>query len=339
MGQAGGLVLPAAFAKHSATVILMHGLGDSAEGLEDLAQAWRQQLPHVKFVLPTAPTRAITRFMGQSTTAWFNINSNSDRYQDPCEGLEDSADFVQEDFFSESHFAANTRIAAAQNLFDTVVIGDANTALEDDVADSTGDNLRARAEAAYSAMADSLQVELIAQGREAHAAWLLSSRFEGSGRWISPPIGLYTPPEITIVGHDYLHALRARLLLHPLEETLISCPHSRRQCRSIHSMIVPEAGEPGEEDPFHSEDPHSAPCHLAKVLEPFHYLDCSFNKGLNKARHDCVVQILQKFLRKEFPLLACKPEDKVLPRDLTAEGQARAAEAEAGGGRNGRNKG
>eukprot|EP01042_Synura_sphagnicola_P027880 gene27880-35986_t len=213
MGQAGGLVLPAAFAKHSATVILMHGLGDSAEGLEDLAQAWRQQLPHVKFVLPTAPTRAITRFMGQSTTAWFNINSNSDRYQDPCEGLEDSADFVQslvraeqalglprkEDFFSESHFAANTRIAAAQNLFDTVVIGDANTALEDDVADSTGDNLRARAEAAYSAMADSLQVELIAQGREAHAAWLLSSRFEGSGRWIaSPPIGLYTPPEITI---------------------------------------------------------------------------------------------------------------------------------------------
>eukprot|EP01039_Chlorochromonas_danica_P007809 gene7809-8620_t len=73
----------------------MHGLGDSAEGLEDLAQAWRQQLPHVKFVLPTAPTRAITRFMGQSTTAWFNINSNSDRYQDPCEGLEDSADFVQ----------------------------------------------------------------------------------------------------------------------------------------------------------------------------------------------------------------------------------------------------
>eukprot|EP01039_Chlorochromonas_danica_P001693 gene1693-1849_t len=241
--------------------------------------------------------------------------------------------------FTESHFAANTRIAAAQNLFDTVVIGDANTALEDDVADSTGDNLRARAEAAYSAMADSLQVELIAQGREAHAAWLLSSRFEGSGRWISPPIGLYTPPEITIVGHDYLHALRARLLLHPLEETLISCPHSRRQCRSIHSMIVPEAGEPGEEDPFHSEDPHSAPCHLAKVLEPFHYLDCSFNKGLNKARHDCVVQILQKFLRKEFPLLACKPEDKVLPRDLTAEGQARAAEAEAGGGRNGRNKG
>lgn len=95
MGQAGGLVLPAAFAKHSATVILLHGLGDSAEGLEDLAQAWRQQLPHIKFILPTAPTRAITRFMGQSTTAWFNINSNSDRYQDPCEGLEESGDFVQ----------------------------------------------------------------------------------------------------------------------------------------------------------------------------------------------------------------------------------------------------
>jgi lysophospholipase II len=90
----GGLVVSAAFAKHSATVILMHGLGDSAEGLEDLALMWRNQFPHIKFILPTAPTRPVTLNMGQRMNAWYNINSLDDRQKDPCEGLEDSASFI-----------------------------------------------------------------------------------------------------------------------------------------------------------------------------------------------------------------------------------------------------
>lgn len=90
----GGLIIPPAFAKHSATVILMHGLGDSADGLEDLAKIWRSQLPHVKFILPTAPQRSVTLNMGSRMNAWYNINGLDDRAHDPCEGLEESSSFI-----------------------------------------------------------------------------------------------------------------------------------------------------------------------------------------------------------------------------------------------------
>jgi len=63
---------------HSATVIIAHGmtlspmisstaaststigLGDSANGFLDVAQMFAQQMPHTKFILPTAPTQPVT---------------------------------------------------------------------------------------------------------------------------------------------------------------------------------------------------------------------------------------------------------------------------------------
>ena len=42
--------------KHTATVIILHGLGDTANGWADFAPMLQMQLPHVKFVFPTAPT-------------------------------------------------------------------------------------------------------------------------------------------------------------------------------------------------------------------------------------------------------------------------------------------
>ncbi|RYG62792.1 hypothetical protein EON64_17210, partial [archaeon] len=90
----GGVVIPAAFAKHSASVILSHGLGDSGEGLEDLAVMWREHLPHIKFILPTAGQRAVTINMGQRMNAWYNISGLDDRAHDSCEGLEESAAFL-----------------------------------------------------------------------------------------------------------------------------------------------------------------------------------------------------------------------------------------------------
>lgn len=43
---------------HSATVFMMHGLGDTAHGWSGLGapEQWGQNLPHVKFVFPNAPT-------------------------------------------------------------------------------------------------------------------------------------------------------------------------------------------------------------------------------------------------------------------------------------------
>eukprot|EP01036_Dinobryon_divergens_P003497 gene3497-4611_t len=40
---------------HSATMILLHGLGDSADGLADVAETINRFLPHLKIVVPTPP--------------------------------------------------------------------------------------------------------------------------------------------------------------------------------------------------------------------------------------------------------------------------------------------
>jgi hypothetical protein len=47
-------VIPAE--NHSATVIMLHGLGDTAAGWLPVGMELKQQLPHVKWVFPTAPT-------------------------------------------------------------------------------------------------------------------------------------------------------------------------------------------------------------------------------------------------------------------------------------------
>src|SRR5690606_7916613 len=55
------LVVPAA-AKHTATVIFAHGLGDTGHGWQPVVENWRrrQRLDHVKFILPHAPMVPIT---------------------------------------------------------------------------------------------------------------------------------------------------------------------------------------------------------------------------------------------------------------------------------------
>lgn len=81
------------------TVIFLHGLGDSGHGWQDGMAAIQRQLPHVKFICPTAyehihirarnrhfsfilqklifscfrPTRAVTCNMGMRMTAWYDI--------------------------------------------------------------------------------------------------------------------------------------------------------------------------------------------------------------------------------------------------------------------------
>jgi predicted esterase len=43
---------------HSATVIMLHGFGDTAAGWYSPAMYWAQRLPHVRFILPTAKVDA-----------------------------------------------------------------------------------------------------------------------------------------------------------------------------------------------------------------------------------------------------------------------------------------
>lgn len=57
----------------SGIVTLAHGLGDSASGWEDVAEDLARRLPHLLFLLPTAPKRAVTINGGSRMNAWYDI--------------------------------------------------------------------------------------------------------------------------------------------------------------------------------------------------------------------------------------------------------------------------
>ncbi|KAI1824954.1 Phospholipase/carboxylesterase/thioesterase [Xylaria intraflava] len=65
----------AASAKHTATVIFLHGLGDSGFGWASAVEGWirRGNLDQVKWVLPHAPSMPIVAANGMSIPAWFDI--------------------------------------------------------------------------------------------------------------------------------------------------------------------------------------------------------------------------------------------------------------------------
>ncbi|RNE99613.1 lysophospholipase [Trypanosoma rangeli] len=54
-------------------VTLSHGLGDSAQGWESVARELAGFLPHLLFLLPTAPVRPVTINGGMSMNAWYDI--------------------------------------------------------------------------------------------------------------------------------------------------------------------------------------------------------------------------------------------------------------------------
>ncbi|KAH8654434.1 putative acyl-protein thioesterase 1 [Tricladium varicosporioides] len=68
------LVVPAV-TKHTATVIMAHGLGDSGAGWISLAQNWRrrQKFQEVKFIFPNAPNIPITVNFGTHMPGWYDI--------------------------------------------------------------------------------------------------------------------------------------------------------------------------------------------------------------------------------------------------------------------------
>lgn len=63
--------------RHTATVIFIHGLGDSGHGWSEAVQHWqsRNKLNEVKFILPHAPAIPITMNGGFQMPGWFDIKS------------------------------------------------------------------------------------------------------------------------------------------------------------------------------------------------------------------------------------------------------------------------
>jgi lysophospholipase-2 len=78
--------------EHTATIIFMHGLGDTAEGwIDTAADYFAPALPHAKFILPTAPTRPITINGGMPMPGWYDIASlGLSRASEKYDGIEEA---------------------------------------------------------------------------------------------------------------------------------------------------------------------------------------------------------------------------------------------------------
>ncbi|KAJ2884325.1 hypothetical protein IWW38_005440 [Coemansia aciculifera] len=60
---------------HTASVIFIHGLGDSGHGWAPVAQQLARTQPHVKFILPHAPEQPVTLNGGFRMPSWYDIKS------------------------------------------------------------------------------------------------------------------------------------------------------------------------------------------------------------------------------------------------------------------------
>ena len=101
--------------RHSATVIYMHGLGDTADGWSDsLADAIAPSLPHAKFILPTARSRPVTINGGLPMPAWYDIESlGRARTEERCEGIAESRARIEALIQKEVRDATHTPQKAA----------------------------------------------------------------------------------------------------------------------------------------------------------------------------------------------------------------------------------
>ena len=80
----------------NACVIWLHGLGADRYDFEPVAQMLQQRLPHTRFVLPQAPTRAVTINGGWSMPSWYDILAMSPARAIDQEQMESSAQTVIE---------------------------------------------------------------------------------------------------------------------------------------------------------------------------------------------------------------------------------------------------
>ena len=89
----GGMITiaPGEGVEHTATFIgPIHGLGDTNMGWAQQAAMIHESLPHIKFVLPNAPSVPVTLNGGMVMPSWYDITQLDDRAGQPCDGIEDS---------------------------------------------------------------------------------------------------------------------------------------------------------------------------------------------------------------------------------------------------------
>lgn len=87
------VVIPAT-ARHTATLIFFHGLGDTGHGW---ANAMRSiQAAHVKIICPTAPTMRVTLNAGFRMPSWFDLKTLDPAGAEDEEGIRSAASMVHD---------------------------------------------------------------------------------------------------------------------------------------------------------------------------------------------------------------------------------------------------
>ncbi|KAH9482347.1 Acyl-protein thioesterase 1 [Psilocybe cubensis] len=91
------LTVPPA-AAHTATVIFVHGLGDTGHGWRPVADMFKVDpaLAHVKWVLPHSPERPVRANMGMVMPSWFDIYSFGFDTEEDEQGMRQSANMIHE---------------------------------------------------------------------------------------------------------------------------------------------------------------------------------------------------------------------------------------------------
>lgn len=77
-------------AEQSALLVICHGLGDTSDGFDDVAEHLARKLPYMKIILPTAPTQPVTMNMGMSMPSWYDIKGLDMKSNEQCDGIDAS---------------------------------------------------------------------------------------------------------------------------------------------------------------------------------------------------------------------------------------------------------
>jgi len=87
-GSSSNPVVVSASGKHTATLIFLHGLGDTGHGWASSLAEIRQD--HVKIICPTAPVTSVTLNHGFQMPAWFDLMSLDPSGPEDEKGIEKS---------------------------------------------------------------------------------------------------------------------------------------------------------------------------------------------------------------------------------------------------------
>lgn len=82
-------------AKHTATLIFLHGFTQTGRDIHPVILPLAERLPHFRIVIPTAPLRPVTISCGQAAHAWFDaFGFGHDSRQDKA-GVEGSSELLR----------------------------------------------------------------------------------------------------------------------------------------------------------------------------------------------------------------------------------------------------